>query len=146
MPFAADGTYIPPTGAENAAPGQIIRSVTWNTIFTDIATALTTLGHASPAVAAPTTLSAPLASYTVTATDSVVLVSATVGTIVMPLSSTRTGVTTIAGAAAGFFATHNCVLLPTSTDKFSSLSSITLATDFRVVTLYALASGGYIVT
>jgi len=40
MPFS--GTiYTPPTGAENATPGAIIQSATWNAIHTDIAAALT---------------------------------------------------------------------------------------------------------
>jgi hypothetical protein len=42
MPFSGN-TYTPPTGAENAAPGQVIQSAVWDAIFTDIASALTTL-------------------------------------------------------------------------------------------------------
>lgn len=41
------GTYTPPTGAENAAPGGVIRSATWNTIFTDMSAALTSCGPVS---------------------------------------------------------------------------------------------------
>lgn len=44
MGFAADGTYTPPNGAENAFAGQTIASATWNAIFTDLSTALTLLG------------------------------------------------------------------------------------------------------
>jgi len=36
MPFAL-GVYTPASGAENAFPGQVIASATWNAIFTDIA-------------------------------------------------------------------------------------------------------------
>ena len=32
-----NGVYTPPSGAENAFPGQVIASATWNAIFTDIA-------------------------------------------------------------------------------------------------------------
>lgn len=46
MPYS-NGVYTPPTGAENASAGTVIRSATWNTIFTDISTALTTLGTIS---------------------------------------------------------------------------------------------------
>ena len=44
MTFAVTGIYTPPTGAEDATPGTVIRSATWNTVFTDIAAALTQLG------------------------------------------------------------------------------------------------------
>jgi hypothetical protein len=46
MPFASDGTYTPPNGAENAFAGKTIASATWNSIFTDLSSALTTLGQA----------------------------------------------------------------------------------------------------
>lgn len=52
MPFAADGTYTPPNGAENAFAGQTIASATWNAIFTDLSTALTLLGK-GPAPVTP---------------------------------------------------------------------------------------------
>lgn len=42
MPFSGN-TYTPPAGATNAAPGQVIQSSIWDAIFTDLATALTTL-------------------------------------------------------------------------------------------------------
>lgn len=45
MPFNSSGAYVPISGSETAAPGQTIASATWNAIFTDIATALTTLGQ-----------------------------------------------------------------------------------------------------
>ena len=37
--------YTPPNGAENAFPGEIIASATWNSIFTDLSAALTFLGQ-----------------------------------------------------------------------------------------------------
>lgn len=42
MPFSGN-TYTPPTGSENAAPGQVVQSAVWNAIFVDIAAALTQL-------------------------------------------------------------------------------------------------------
>lgn len=46
MPYnSSTGVYTPPLGAENAANGQIIQPTTWNSIFTDISTALTTVGE-----------------------------------------------------------------------------------------------------
>lgn len=43
MPFS-NGVYTPPTGAENATAGKVIASATWNSIFTDLSTALTQIG------------------------------------------------------------------------------------------------------
>lgn len=41
MPFAiATGVYTPPAGATSAAAGQVIQSATWNSIHTDLSTAL----------------------------------------------------------------------------------------------------------
>lgn len=37
--------YTPPDGAEDAVPGEVIRSATWNTIFTDLSSALTQVGQ-----------------------------------------------------------------------------------------------------
>ena len=39
------GVYTPPNGAENAFPGEVIASATWNSIFTDLSGALTFLGQ-----------------------------------------------------------------------------------------------------
>lgn len=42
MPFNGN-QYVPPAGAESAAPGNVLQSAIWNSIFTDIAAALTQL-------------------------------------------------------------------------------------------------------
>lgn len=47
MPFDSSGVYTPPNGSENAFPGQVIASATWNAIFTDIADAITALAQYS---------------------------------------------------------------------------------------------------
>ncbi len=45
MPYnVSTGVYAPPDGAEDAVPGEVIRSATWNTIFTDLSNALTQVG------------------------------------------------------------------------------------------------------
>ena len=41
----SNGTYTPPAGAENAVPKAVIQSAVWNSIFTDISTALTSIGN-----------------------------------------------------------------------------------------------------
>jgi len=50
MPFNAAGVYTNVAGATTAFPGQVIASATWNSIHTDVGTALTTLGGAIPSV------------------------------------------------------------------------------------------------
>lgn len=39
------GVYTPPTGATNAFSGKVIASAVWNSIFTDLSSALTTLAQ-----------------------------------------------------------------------------------------------------
>lgn len=51
MPFNSSGQYIPIDGAENAFPGEVIASATWNAINVDYDEALNQLG--------PSILSAP---------------------------------------------------------------------------------------
>ena len=43
MGFAASGVYTAPSGATSAASGDVIRSATWNTIFSDLSSALTSI-------------------------------------------------------------------------------------------------------
>ena len=50
MPFAANGTYTPASGATTAFPGQVIASATWNSIHTDFSDALTDIGEAIPSL------------------------------------------------------------------------------------------------
>jgi hypothetical protein len=45
MPFGPNGTFTPVTGATTATVGAVIKSATWNSVFTDISTALTQLGN-----------------------------------------------------------------------------------------------------
>lgn len=71
MAYAANGVYTAPTGAINAAPGQVIRSATWDTIFTDIQTALTQVGE--QLWNSPVTITA---SYTVATTVASIIVNA----------------------------------------------------------------------
>src|SRR5580765_4290116 len=88
MPYNSAGVYTPPAGATDAASGDVIHSATWNTIFSDLATALTSLGENSYINANRYVSSG---SFTVTATDAVVVVQGSSPTITVPLASTRTG-------------------------------------------------------
>ncbi len=46
MPYnSATGVYTPAAGALTASAGQVIASATWNSIFTDLSTALTAVGQ-----------------------------------------------------------------------------------------------------
>ena len=141
MPFGPNGTYTPPTGAENAAPGNVIRSVTWNTIFTDLSTALSQLGQATW-VAAPRVV--PSGSFTVAPTDSVILVQGSSPTITLPLSSTKQGVVRIFGNAGNIFGSANALVIATSPETISGVGTVALTTNFQTIALYPLASGGYL--
>lgn len=50
MAFADNGAYTAASGATTATPGAVIASATWNSIFTDMQTAFTTLGQGCPFV------------------------------------------------------------------------------------------------
>lgn len=129
-------------GSTSAAPGQVIKSATWDSINTDIATALTACGQATYSNA-PRVASA--GSFTVAVADNTIYVTASAPTITVPLSSTKLGPVRIMGAAAGIFGTNNSVIARTGSDTFSGLTGLTLATNYQILTLYPLASGGYIV-
>ena len=90
MSFSATtGIYTPPTGATNATPGDVIRSATWNTVFGDIALALTQLGQQSFNTKPATVAASP---YTVASQDATLIfnVSGT-ATVVMPTPSASSG-------------------------------------------------------
>lgn len=143
MPYNSDGVYTPPLGAENAAPAQIIRSATWNTIFTDISSALSSVGNGAAWINSPTTITS--GPYTVLPTDTVVLVKGSVGTIALPLSASKApGLTYIMGAASTVFGSASAVVVPTSPETVNGAATLTLSSNFQVATLYALSSGGYI--
>lgn len=143
MPYNSAGVYTPPTGAENAAPAQIIRSATWNTIFTDLSAALTSVGAHAAWLSTPTTITS--GPYTVLPSDTVVLCKGSIGTISLPLSSTKApGFTWIMGAASTVFGSAGAVVVPTSPDTVNGAATLTLSSNFQVATLYALSTGGYI--
>jgi len=84
MPYDSSGTYTPPTGATTAAPGQVIRSALWNTIFTDLSAALTQIG--------PSQYSVKTGNYTITATDRAIVFNASgTATVTLPTASTYPG-------------------------------------------------------
>jgi hypothetical protein len=135
--------YSPPNGAENAFPGEIIASATWNAIFTDISNALTQLGQ-QQLVYSPRIISTP-GTFTVAVNDRVVLVEAAAGTIVLPASATKVNPVTIIGGSSTIFGSANAILLPNGAEKIDGLDSTTLTGNYQSITLLPLAAGGWLV-
>lgn len=144
MPFNSGGVYTPPNGAENAFPGQVIASATWNSIHTDMSTALTSLGEQNY-TNVPRVISSA-GNNTVNTTDAYIFIQANVPSLTLPLSSSKPFPVKIMGASAGIFGSDPMVILPTSPDTISGQGTLTLNANYQVATFYPLASGGYIVS
>lgn len=134
--------YTPPTGAENAVPGAVIRSATWNTVFTDLSAALTTLGGAAWVTNPPRTVAG--GNFTVLTTDVAVFVAGNSPTIFLPAASLVTSPFKLIGAAGTVFGSANSKVIPSGTDKISGFGTITLTTNFQVATFYPLPGTGYV--
>lgn len=143
MPFSSDGSYTPPAAAENAFPGKIIASADWNTIFTDISAAITTLGQQNW-TNNPRVVNVP-GDIAVAITDLVILVQASAPNITLPPSSTKLYPVRIIGAATGIFTTHNSLIVPDGIETISGQADVTLDRDYQIATFYPLPSGGYVV-
>jgi hypothetical protein len=143
MSYDNKGNYTPPTGSENAAPAQVIRSATWNSIFTDLSTALTTLGNMLYTQNARV-ISTP-GAVTIAAADALVEITVSVSIINLPAASLKLWPVLIAGNAAGIFGTHSAVITPNGADTLSGQNTLTLNANYQVVQLIPLSSGGWIV-
>jgi hypothetical protein len=66
MGFADNGAYTIPAGATDAIPGAVIASAVWNSIHSDLQTALTTVGQGCPFIVAN---SAVVSSHTGNTTE-----------------------------------------------------------------------------
>lgn len=91
MPFdPTTGVYTPATGAENAFPGKVIASATWNDINIDYAAALTLLGQV---ILSEPTIKTTAGPFTVTTETYIALNkgSASATSIVLPAVATRSG-------------------------------------------------------
>ena len=84
MPYTVNGIYTAPDGATNAVPGQVIRSATWDTIFSDISTALTQVGE--QLWSSPVTITG---NYTVATTVASIIVNSTVTATLTLLPATE---------------------------------------------------------
>jgi hypothetical protein len=142
MPFnTATGQYTCATGATNAFPGEVIASATWNSVFTDIQTALTQLGQ-SQIVFLPRIITT-VGGITVATTDRLILINVNVATITLPSAASKVNPVTIIGNASGIFSTHNSVITPNGGDTIDGLATTTLTTDYQSITLYPLAAGNW---
>lgn len=144
MPFnSATGVYTPPNGAENAFPGEVIASATWNAVFTDIAAALTQLGQ-SQIIITPRTISSS-GNFTVSVGDRIILVQVSTPSIFLPSGSVKLCPVTIIGDSGSVFGSNNAVLVPSGSEKIDNLSSVTLTGNYQAITLLPLTGGGYLV-
>lgn len=137
MPFSAGGVYTPPAGATSAAAGDIIRSATWNSIHSDLSTAINILSWG-------TRRTVNTGSFSVNVGDAFVIITASAPVVTLPLASTKTCPVLIVGGAAGIFSGANSVVTPTAPDTISGLATVTLTTDFQIIELIPMSSGGYI--
>lgn len=123
MPFNADGTFTMVNGATNAFPGEIIASATWNSIFTDIQTALSRLG---PATFADPTVQTGAGPFNITTEGLLVLNKATASatTVQLPDTTVRHSVPLRIIDWKGN--AGDITILPTGTDTIEGLASWTL--------------------
>ena len=115
MPFNSLGVYTPPTGATNATPGTVIRSLTWNTIFSDIAVALTQSQRTITAAGAAT----------VAATDTNVLVNKSAGaanTIALPAAATMLSPMVVIKDIKGDAATNPITINPNGSETIDGVN------------------------
>lgn len=146
MPFnPVTGIYTPPNGAENAFPGEVIASATWNSIFTDISEALTQLGQ-QQIVYNPRIINTT-GTVTVGISDRIILIEANVPNINLPPASTKVNPVTIIGNAAGIFSTASATLTPNGSEKIDGqATNPVLTNDYQSITLLPLSAGGWLIS
>lgn len=137
MPFNGAGTYTPVSGATTAAPGDVIRSSTWNAIFTDISDALTLLG--TQLYGTTTVASTP---YAPVATDAMLLVSvAGAVTINLPSAASRSGYPLAIKDISGAAFTNNITINRDGSDTIEGATSIVISEDWGGWMLYPVTGG-----
>jgi hypothetical protein len=137
MPFDADGVYTPASGATTAAPGDVIRSATWNAIFEDISDALSLLGEQ---LYNTTTVSA--SPYVPLATDAFLLVNvAGAVAINLPSAASRNGFPLAIKDISGNAHTNTITINRDGTDTIEGATSITITSDWGGWHLYPVTGG-----
>lgn len=140
MGFNAAGVYTPATGATTAAPGDLIKSATWNSIFVDISSALTLLGQqlygSTGVVVTP---------YAPVSADSLLLVNrAGVVAINLPTAASRNGYPLAIKDISGAAQTNNITITANGTDRIETQVSITIDVAFGGYMLFPI-SGGWVI-
>lgn len=137
MPYNSAGVYSPSAGATTAAPGDIIRSATWNAIFTDISAALTLLGQQLYG-----TTSVTVVTYVPVATDSLLLVNrAGAVAINLPTAVTMNGAPLAVKDISGVAHTNNITITPNGSETIEGLASIVINIDYGGYWLYPITGG-----
>jgi hypothetical protein len=142
--FNSSGVYTPASGATTAVPGGIIRSSTWNAIFTDITSALTLLGQQLYNTTAVAIGASP---YTPVATDTLLLAASSGGsiTISLPTAASRSGYPLKIKDSTGNAATNNVTITANGTDRIEGLVSVKINVNYGGYTLMPV-TGGWIIS
>lgn len=137
MPFNATGVYTPATGALSAAPGVLIQSSVWNSIFQDITNALTLLGqqlYGSTPVA--------VAAYAPIAADSLLLVNfAGAVAITLPAAASRNGYPLAIKDTSGAAENNNITINCNGTETIEGLASLPINVAYGGFNLYPVTNG-----
>jgi hypothetical protein len=144
MGFNSSGVYTPPAGATTAAPGDLIKSATWDAIFTDISAALTLLGQQLYGSTAVNHAASP---YTQLATDTLLLVDSSGGTVTINLlaASAASGYPIRIKDSQGSANTNNITIARNGSDTIEGLTSLTINEAFGGYFLYPV-TGGWIIS
>lgn len=137
MPFNASGVYTPAAGATTAAPGDVIRSATWNAIFTDISSALTLLGQQLYRVTLVTAT-----PYVPLSTDAFLEVNfAGAVAINLPTAASRAGYPLKIKDISGVAHTNNITITPNGAETIEGSTSLVIQNDWQGYTLYPITGG-----
>lgn len=139
MGFNSHGVYTPPAGATTAAPGDVIQSAVWNSIFSDLSSALTLLGQQLY-----NTTSVASSPYTVLSTDTFILVNTgTTITIDLLLSADAAGYPVTIKDSTGTASTNNITITAAGSDTIEGDATLLINTDYGGYILYPI-SGGWV--
>jgi hypothetical protein len=144
MPFDSHGAYTPATGATTAVAGALIKSATWNAIFTDLSSALTLLGEQ---LYNTNTVTFGASPYTPVATDTLLLLTTSGGaiTINLPSAASRNGYPLRIKDNTGNAATNNITIARNGADTIEGRTSFIIANNWGLIELQPV-TGGWIIS
>ena len=139
MPFnTSTGIYTPASGATTAAPGDLIKSATWDAIFTDLSNALSTLGLQLYGVTILTSGS----PYVPVSNDAFIQVDvASPFTINLPTAASRSGFPLRIKDTSGAANTNNITINANGSDTVEGHASIVINAAWGGYALYPVSSG-----